>query len=129
MGIGSAILDLGKSPAEWCELFAAKGMHVSERSLRQKARELGACYVLGKTMIITPLQIDQILEGGLCRSNRTAEALSGGPGEPLTTKGSPSPATFGKALEHLQRAAQGRGSRRGPGKNVVVSFPASRKGR
>jgi hypothetical protein len=45
---------------------------LSERTLRAKARELGACHVLGKAMIITPEQIDAILENCLCPSKPTA---------------------------------------------------------
>jgi hypothetical protein len=47
--------------------------HRSERTLRAKARELGACHVLGKAMIITPEQIDAILESCLCPSNHISE--------------------------------------------------------
>jgi hypothetical protein len=64
-----AILDQGRSPADWCVEFEARGIHLSERSLRQKARELGACHVIGKAMIITPAQIDAILEDCRCPSN------------------------------------------------------------
>jgi hypothetical protein len=72
----SLILEHGRSPADWCAEFAAKGLPMSERTLRAKARELGACHVLGKAMIITPDQIDRILED-TC-SPRISEAKPGG---------------------------------------------------
>lgn len=81
MNAHSAILETGKSPAEWCGALKARGFDVSERTLRSKARELGACHVIGKAMIITPEQIDAILEDCLCpskhsRPNREASAMT-----------------------------------------------------
>jgi hypothetical protein len=123
--LGSAILDTGKSPAEWQRIFAERGIVVSERSLRQKARELGACHVLGKAMIITPAQIDRILEEGTCRSSRTSEVQYGGPRAVSNITVERSPTTSAKALEHLKKAALGTGSRNAKRKSNVVTLLAS----
>lgn len=49
-----SLLDRAISPTEAVTKLAAKGVHISERSLRKRARELGACRVLGKAMILLP---------------------------------------------------------------------------
>jgi hypothetical protein len=116
----SFILEHGKSPADWCAIFAEKGLDISERNLRQKARELGACHVLGKAMIITPDQIDRILEEAC--SPRTLEAQHGGPKGASNIMGSRSPATSGKALAHLQKLARPNGSRSGSRQRSAASF-------
>src|SRR5690348_12660579 len=107
----SIILEMGKSPAEWCEVFASKGLPISERNLRSRARELGACHVLGKAMIITPDQIDRILEG-TC-SSHTGAAQRGGRRGAWNTTDAQLPATSARALEHLTRLERGTGSRKG----------------
>ena len=57
---GSQILGLGKTPAQWVEVMAGMGIDISERTLRERANETGAFYRLGRTMLITPAQIDKI---------------------------------------------------------------------
>lgn len=110
--IESRVLERCRTPEMWCSTFAEKGAHISERTLRAKARELGACYIVGGAMLITPEQIDIILEDGACHSNRTQEAKYGGRGGVSRSMGAPSRATSAKALEHLQRLARGNGSPR-----------------
>jgi hypothetical protein len=49
----------------------------SARELRRKARELGACRILGNAMILTPKDVDDILEATRpCPSQSTSEATS-----------------------------------------------------
>lgn len=36
MTTGARILDTGRTPAEWVAVFAERGMHLSERSLRER---------------------------------------------------------------------------------------------
>jgi hypothetical protein len=127
--VGSQILDSGRSPADWLDVFAAKGLPISERTLRAKARKLGACHVIGKAMIITPGQIDRILEDSLCPSNPIQEAQHGGREARSNITGDPSPATSAKALAHLQRMARKTGSRTGKRGNVVAISSASSTGR
>lgn len=52
----------GKTPHEWVELLASHGIAVSERTLRERARALGAFNSLGNTMILLPEHIDAVFE-------------------------------------------------------------------
>lgn len=38
---GSTILDAGKTPAEWVQIMAGRGVEISDRTIRDRARELG----------------------------------------------------------------------------------------
>ena len=58
----SQILGLGKTPTQWVEVMMGMGIDVSERTLRERANATGAFYRLGRTMLITPAQIDAIFE-------------------------------------------------------------------
>lgn len=62
------------APAEIVAMFAAKGLRISERELRRKARELGCCRELGKALFFLPEDIDALF-GGLqpCRSKSQGE--------------------------------------------------------
>ncbi|MBB3385570.1 MULTISPECIES: hypothetical protein [unclassified Rhizobium] len=44
-------------------ILQSKGIAVSERTLREKARKLGACRIIGKAMFLMPEDIDAIIEG------------------------------------------------------------------
>ncbi|WP_341863273.1 hypothetical protein [Gymnodinialimonas sp. 57CJ19] len=106
----SQILGLGKTPAQWVEVMAEMGIDISERTLRERANDTGAFYRLGRTMLITPAQIDTIFEGGQsCRSKFTKGAVSTGPRGGLNTTAGQSPAHTGEALRHLQKRAHGTG--------------------
>ena len=109
-GIGSSILDKGRTPEQWCDALAKRHIEISERHLRQKARQLGACYQIGRAMIITPDQMDIIIEDGRCRSNHISAAQSGGQKAGSKSTGARSRTTSAKALDHLQKAARGTGS-------------------
>jgi hypothetical protein len=51
---------------------------VSERELRRLARELGACRIIGKAMILLPEDVETILEASRpCQSKSTNAAGSG----------------------------------------------------
>lgn len=56
----SDILDQGKTPEEWMQVFAARGIKVSARAIRAEARRLGACRILGNAMLLLPEHIDRI---------------------------------------------------------------------
>ena len=58
--IGSTILDTGKTPAEWVEIFEGRGIQISERTLREKANRLGAYCKIGRAMFIIPEHIDLV---------------------------------------------------------------------
>ncbi|PDT39781.1 hypothetical protein CO656_19125 [Sinorhizobium sp. FG01] len=50
------------TPSAAVAKLQAVGIHVSERTLRERARALGACRIIGKTMFMLPSDIDAILE-------------------------------------------------------------------
>ena len=129
MQTGAQILDEGRTPEEWCEIFRARRMTLSARSLRDHARRLGACHVLGKgAMLITPAQLDRILEDRQCHSNRTDEARRSGSAAASNTTAAQSPATTAAALAHLQKQARAPGSPKKPiGKGVVTSLETKRR--
>lgn len=97
----SDILSSGKTPEEWADIMSARGLPVSARTIRQKANRLGACHKLGRAMIITPEQLDQILSERAkeFRSNRTSGAQRGGH--------LPSSKATAAARAHLLDLAQG----------------------
>lgn len=127
--IGSAVLDTGKTPAEWVAIMAERGIAISERTLRAKANALGACYKLSGAMIITPEQIDTIfMEGQPCRSNTTAGAEHSGSVAASNSTAKRSPTTTGKALDHLRKQALGTGlPPKQIGKGVVTSLETTRR--
>jgi len=74
-----SLLDRAISPAQAVEKLADKGVNISERALRRRARELGACRIFGKAMLLLPEHLEIILEEPQpCRSNSTTGAASGG---------------------------------------------------
>ena len=77
----SQILGLGKTPAQWVEIMAERGIEISERTLRERANENGAFYRVGFT-------------GRRAGSSTTAGV---------------SQAHTGEALRHLQKQAHGTG--------------------
>jgi len=106
----SQILGLGKTPAQWVEVMAGLGIEISERTLRERANDTGAFYRLGRTMLITPAQIDTIFEGGQsCRSKSTRGVASTGLRAGSSTTAGASQAHTGEALRHLQKRAHGTG--------------------
>ena len=106
----SQILGLGKTPAQWVEIMAERGIEISERTLRERANETGAFYRLGRTMLITPAQIDTIFEGGQsCRSKSTRGIGFTGRRAGSSTTAGVSQAHTGEALRHLQKQAHGTG--------------------
>jgi hypothetical protein len=43
-------------------MLAGQGIIISERTLKERARKLGACRIIGNTMFLLPADIDRILE-------------------------------------------------------------------
>jgi hypothetical protein len=54
-------LNDGRTPEEWTAFLTAKGMRLSSRTLRTKARELGCFYSLGRSMVLSPAQVETLL--------------------------------------------------------------------
>ena len=50
------------TPEAVVSIFAAAGVRISERELRRKAREIGACCQIGKALFFTEGDVDAILE-------------------------------------------------------------------
>ena len=53
----TSLFDQAISPSAAVEKMAACGIHLSERTLRERARQLGACRVIGKAMFLMPSDI------------------------------------------------------------------------
>ena len=54
-------LDEAITPADAVAKLKARNIDISERTLRERARRLGACRVIGKTLFLLPSDIDTIL--------------------------------------------------------------------
>jgi hypothetical protein len=102
----SQILRLGKTPTQWIKAMARLGINIAERTLRKRANATGAFHRLGRTMLITPAQIDTIFEGvPSCHSKSIkGGTISGRRGGSNTMVGQ-SQVHTGAALEHLQKQA------------------------
>lgn len=107
---GSTILDRGRPPAEWVQILAGRGLSISERTLRDKAHRLNAYHKLGRVMLITPAQMDEILGDKRCRSNPTEGARRGGQRAGSNISASRSQNTTDAALAHLKQRALGHGA-------------------
>lgn len=57
-----SILDGAISPAAAVEALAARGIKISERTLREKARRIGAYRELGQAMFFLPEDLMKIME-------------------------------------------------------------------
>jgi len=55
-------LERAISPTEATAMLAKAGVPISERTLRAKARQIGACRVIGRCMFLMPEDIDRIIE-------------------------------------------------------------------
>ncbi|MFN3247736.1 hypothetical protein [Roseibium album] len=112
------ILETGRTPTQWVEIFAEQGVELSERTLREKARALNAYCAVGNAMLLKPEHIDIIFEDLSCRSKCTNEAKHGGSADELmglTT-------TLDEALEHLQKPSPKRKSTTSKGKRGNVRY-------
>src|ERR1700744_1145708 len=55
----------------------------SERAVRNTARRLGACLIMGKSMTLLPKHVQKIMEAIECPSSSTSEVGSGITAAPL----------------------------------------------
>ena len=118
------VLAEGKTPSQWVVELARSGVEISERTLRERARALGACRVLGNAMILLPEHIDQIFEEPECRSKSTLEATSGGLKDDLLIAVSTSERALAR-LTKLSRKPQSGVSK--PRRGNVVSLEPTRQ--
>lgn len=80
---GNSALDGAITPAAAVAKLQALGIHVSERTLRERARALGACRIIGKVMFLLPADIETILEAAKPKPKVRYEVL---PYEPQTAR-------------------------------------------
>ena len=107
------ILDRAKTPEAWSALLAENGIVLSPRTLRELAHRWGACHKVGRVMLITPEQLDLIIESQKkCPSNLIPAARSGGRAVGSNTTVRRSPNTTDAALAHLRNKALGTGDGR-----------------
>ncbi|TCR98612.1 hypothetical protein [Rhizobium sp. BK418] len=67
------------TPANLVAKFAGAGIHISERTLRERARQLGAFRQMGKAMFFMPEDIDALIDALKPKpkaSGETAPAVS-----------------------------------------------------
>lgn len=101
------------TPITPAEFAAARGF--SERAVRRKAREIGACRILGKTMILEAEDVAALLEAlKPCPLSSTGAVRSGTTGARLP----------GGSYAELQALR----TRRSPGASQAVSKPARNTG-
>ncbi len=60
----SELLTKGKTPEAWSKKLRAHGVHVSPRLIRTKARSSGHFHKIGRLMLLTPIQMELLLEPG-----------------------------------------------------------------
>ena len=56
------LLNSSQPPEYWIDELKRRGIIVSLRWLKETATRLGACYRMGRQTLISPTQLDQILE-------------------------------------------------------------------
>lgn len=71
-------LDEAITPADAVAKLKARNIDISERTLRERARKLGACRVIGKAMFLMPDDIETILnaakpEPTTCQTSKSEE--------------------------------------------------------
>ena len=66
------VLDEAISPATAVDILGAKGVQISERALRERAREIGAYRQIGRALFFTPADLEKITEPVACLPTRVA---------------------------------------------------------
>lgn len=68
----SDLLAQGQTPEAWSEQLSAHGVHVSPRLIRTKARETGQFHKIGRLMLLTPAQLEALIELSSCSPDNGA---------------------------------------------------------
>lgn len=58
----SNLLESGRTPEAWSSELQAHRVHVSARLIRAKARQTGQFYKIGRLMLLTPAQMECLIE-------------------------------------------------------------------
>lgn len=108
-------------PAVYTPEDVAAHLGVSERTLREMARQLGACRMFGNRMILTAGDVQLIMEAARCPTPSTGAATRG-------TTGELSPGGDYAALAALRTKGLPKGSRQKPkaGSGSVISMDRRR---
>lgn len=70
------VLDQAITPAEAVQKFQERGINLSERTLREFARRVGAYRIIGKAMFLMPSDVDAILEASRPQPSTPGAALT-----------------------------------------------------
>ncbi len=62
--VRSELLENAQTPGEWVRYAQERNIALSERKLRREARQRSLCLKLGREILITPKQFDQIILAG-----------------------------------------------------------------
>lgn len=60
-------IDTGQTPEQWSAALQAKGIRLSPRTLRQKARKYGTYYAMGRTMLLLGEHVEAMLKAEALR--------------------------------------------------------------
>lgn len=71
----SDLFKSGQTPEAWSEELSVHGVHVSPRLIRTKARETGHFHKLGRLMLLTPDQMERLLESTSSERETTKQDL------------------------------------------------------
>lgn len=71
----SELLAQGQTPEAWSKELRAHGVHVSPRLIRTKARETGHFHKLGRLMLLTPAQMERLIESASDEDEALARSL------------------------------------------------------
>ena len=58
----SEILAQGQTPEAWSESLKEHGVYVSPRLIRSKAHKSGHFYKIGRLMLLTPAQLEELIK-------------------------------------------------------------------
>ncbi|EXL10023.1 hypothetical protein BG36_07605 [Aquamicrobium defluvii] len=107
MSRAASILDRAISPSEAVEILWKRGVEVSERTLKERAREIGAYRQIGRAIFFTPDDLERIMEPPACSPSPSApRARIGSHGVRSTVS------DLNEARAKLQSLRQGKNSRR-----------------
>ncbi len=56
------LVETGQTPEQWSAALLARGIRLSPRTLREKARKYGTYYAMGRTMLLLGEHIEAMLK-------------------------------------------------------------------
>lgn len=62
MTVPGSIIDRAISPAAAVDMLGIKGVQISERTLKERAKEIGAYRQIGRAIFFTPEDLERIME-------------------------------------------------------------------